>query len=292
MLRALTRQFSVFRSRSAMPQRDGVCLRSLGGTAKDQDTLKLVFEKSREVNPKGLVQIIRKGENLGVMNFRTALAQIDLSKEGFLFMGSVRDQKFGDVGLLKVASPQKARKQLTKHLQQQKTQQLQEENPRLIAKQQKQENRQKEPDVKMVRVSWQITLHDLTSQKRHEVETQVKKGERIRIVVDDKDNFDADVRVAGDEKSLTELEATKRGKIESFLDELLEELGAEFHKEGEIYDKVSYDVKAQERKNELSPEEKKRLKLLKKQEKQEKLRQRTEEKRRKAQEEIRILTVD
>ncbi|KAG7729833.1 hypothetical protein KL933_000913 [Ogataea haglerorum] len=292
MLRALTRQFSVFRSRSAMPQRDSVRLRSLGGTAKDQDTLKLVFEKSREVNPKGLVQIIRKGENLGVMNFRTALAQIDLSKEGFLFMGSVRDQKFGDVGLLKVASPQKARKQLTKHLQQQKTQQLQEENPRLIAKQQKQENRQKEPDVKMVRVSWQITLHDLTSQKRHEVETQVKKGERIRIVVDDKDNFDADVRVAGDEKSLTELEATKRGKIESFLDELLEELGAEFHKEGEIYDKVSYDVKAQERKNELSPEEKKRLKLLKKQEKQEKLRQRTEEKRRKAQEEIRILTVD
>ncbi|KAG7841673.1 hypothetical protein KL942_001552 [Ogataea angusta] len=292
MLRALTRQFSALRSCSAESQREGVRLRSLGGTAKDQDTLKLVFEKSREVNPKGFVKLIRKGENLGVMSLRTALAQIDLSKEGFLFMGPVRDQKFGDVGLLKVASPQKARKQLSKHLQQQKTQHFQEENPRLIAKQQKQESRQREPDVKMVRVSWQITPHDLTSQKRHEVETQVKKGERIRIVIDDKDNFDADVRVTGDERSLTELEATKRGKIESFLDQLLEELGVEFHKEGEIYDKVSYDVKPQERKSELSPEEKKRLKQLKKQEKQEKLRQRTEEKRKKAQEELKILTVD
>ncbi|KAG7890971.1 hypothetical protein KL905_000689 [Ogataea polymorpha] len=292
MLRLLTRQFCALRPCAAGSQREGVRLRSLGGTAKDQDTLKLVFEKSREVNPKGLVKIIRKGENLGVMSLRDALAHIDLSKEGFLFMGSVRDQKFGEVGLLKVDSTQKARKQLTKHLQQQKTQQFQRENPRLVAKQQKQESRQKELDVKMVRVSWQITLHDLTSQKRHEVETQVKKGERVRIVIDDKDNFDADVRVAGDERSLTELEATKRAKIENFLDELLEELGVEVHKEGEIYDKVSYDVKPQERKNELSPEEKKRLKQLKKQEKQEKLRQRTEEKRRKAQEEFKILTVD
>ncbi|KAH3668038.1 hypothetical protein OGAPHI_001792 [Ogataea philodendri] len=286
----LVRQFSLARpalakNRSRGPPR----IQDLGGTKRDQDTLRLVINKVREVSPQGLVKVIRDGQNLGVLRLKDAVQRVDLSQEGYLFMGTSKDEKGETIGILKATSQQLARKQLSDHLQQEVALEFQKKNPRMAAKQQKQESKQREPDVKFIRVSWQITLHDLNGQKRHEIETQIKKGDRVRIEIDDKDNFDKDVRTKGHASSLSDLEHTKRSKIETSIDELLQTVGATFQKEGKLYDKISYEVKPSEKKK-LSQDEKKQLKQQKKLEKQEKLRLRTELK--KSKQGSQLLTVD
>ncbi|QPG75869.1 hypothetical protein FOA43_003255 [Brettanomyces nanus] len=274
------------------------------GTTRDKEAAQVIIGKARRMNGQGLVKVIKDGEDKGVVSVFECCKELDLDKEGMMIVSKLRKQLGGSqeelVPVIRIVGQQQARKAYSDYLSEQVTRRLKVSNPGLIRKQERGKNNNEENgiagesgDYKVVRVSWQITSNDLQGQKRHEIESQIKKGENVRIVFDDKNNFDrTHGRRRGNEEELNEMETTKRGKVVKFVEKLIEEeLETSYEEEGTVQDKLIFKVKPLQM-HSLSKEEKKRMKDTKKTERQEKLRIKTERKREREMEQLKILSVD
>ncbi|VEU20757.1 DEKNAAC101681 [Brettanomyces naardenensis] len=273
------------------------------GTTRDKEAAKVIITKVRGMNRQGLMKLIKDGQDKGVVSVFDCCKRLDLDKEGMVIVSRLKQQIGGQheetVPVVRVVDQQQARKAYSDYLSEQVTKRLRISNPGLIRKQERGKNSGEENgiagesgDYKVVRVSWQITTNDLKGQKRHEIETQMKKGENVRIVFDDKNNFErTHGRRIGNGEGLSDIETTKRDKVVKFIGELIDELGTSYEEEGSMQDKLIFKVKALQT-NTVSKEERKVLKDQRKMERQERLRMNTERKRARQMEDLKILSVD
>lgn len=253
-------------------------------TSRDIEAVKLIIEEVRRRNPRGLCKFVVNGQEKNDMNIYDCCKAVDFSHSGLMIVSSGRkDDRGHSVPSVKEVDQKTARQIYSNHLSELATQSIKQKSPGLVRRQKRIKSVSADiggegGEYKVVRVSWQITPNDLSNQKRHEIESQVKKGVPLRIVFDDNDNFDRSLnRRHGNEDDLGDVEATKREKVASFVEELMEAMGAKFDREGTIKDKLMYKVKPVD--NKPSKEEKRRLKDEKKKLRQEKLEKRTAEKR-------------
>ncbi|ODV84104.1 hypothetical protein CANARDRAFT_9096 [[Candida] arabinofermentans NRRL YB-2248] len=158
-----------------------------------------------------------------------------------------------------------------------------------------------EGETKIIRVSWQITINDLSGQKRQEIVSQINKGYRVQVILDHVENFSRERRIANfgqRDQPLGDLEFAKREKIMGLIESKLEEMGCSFTKEGKTQDMITYIIKPIKKEKASASTndngnggQKMDEKQRKKQEKLEKQRAK-EERAAKRKEEVKMLTVD
>ncbi|OWB57202.1 hypothetical protein B5S28_g3134 [[Candida] boidinii] len=157
-------------------------------------------------------------------------------------------------------------------------------------------------DLKVIKITWNISISDLENQKLNEIKNQLNKGEKVHIYIGSKEslNYSNFEKISqGDDfiprrgfQEINELEETRREKILSIIDEFLRDtIKINFTKEGELSKRILYKIDIV-KKEEISKDEKKRLKQLKKEERQNKLKLKSERKQQQLKDEIQILTVD
>ncbi|GMG34233.1 unnamed protein product [Ambrosiozyma monospora] len=263
-------------------------LTEVTGTMKDRLAFKEVIQQVMAIN-KDEIKVLdtRAGRDASKMvNAGYLMKTIDLNENGIQLVSVAND-----VPLVKIISSEDARKNYSDFLAGKVNSIFQGQKNKLVRDENSNEENG-ETDIKMIRVSWQITNNDFSGQKKNEIVTHYKKGETLQIVIDDNDNFDRQNNPHYDAtKQMSNVEKALRGKVIDTLNELLtEELGASFETSGDVNTKLIYNLKPLQKK-ELSKDEKRRLKQLKKMEKQEKLKQRLEKKKAK-QEDIKMMVVD
>lgn len=273
------------------------------GTNRDREAANVIISKVKNMNHQGLMKLIQDGQDKGVVSIFSCCRGLNLDNEGLVIVSRLR-QKIGGreeelLPVVRVVDQQQARKAYSDYLSEQVTKRLRISNPGIIKRQERGKINNDDNgiageagDYKIVRVSWQITSNDLHGQKKHEIESPMKKGEAVRIVFDDKRNFARSrARKSQNPDDMDEVETTRREKVVNFVSQLIESMGTTLEREGTIGDKLMFKVKPLELDNN-DKEEKKRQKNLKKKERQEKIRLRTERKRAKEMEEMKVMNVD
>ncbi|GME76195.1 unnamed protein product [Ambrosiozyma monospora] len=264
-------------------------LTEVTGTMKDRLAFKEVIQEIMAIN-RDEIKVIdtRAGRDSSkIVKTGYLMKTIDLNENG-IEMVSVANE----VPLVKIISSEAARKNYSDFLASEVNNLFREGQKNKLVRDENSNEENGENDIKMIRVSWQITNNDLNGQKKNEIVSHYKKGETLQIVIDENDNFDRQNNPHYDTtKEMSNVKKALRGKVIDNLNALLtEELGASFETSGDVNTKVIYNLKPLQKKQ-LSKDEKKRLKELKKLEKQEKLKQRLEKKKAK-QEAIKMMVVD
>ncbi len=263
-----------------------------GGTSRDREAANVVISKVKGINEQGLIKLIKDGKDMGVTSILDCCKRLNLDEEGLVLVSQLR-KRIGDlseeiVPVVRIVGRQQARKAYSDYLGEKVRQRLLITHPELIRKQERGKKKTRSlggeismenggADFKVIRVSWKIKTNDLEGQKRHEIMGQLKKGEPVCIIFDDKGNFFRSQRFENGE-DMSDAEIARRSFVSDNIKKLLDEMGASYEAEGDTTEKLIFKVSPIAKKQ-ATKQEKKDWKLKKKQERQEKLRQRTEKKR-------------
>lgn len=295
------------------------------GNDRDKAAAKRIITEALKENKKGLVQVIKERGVVEVVQVVEAFQGMDLSEKGIVIVGnrnikSEDDNKHGlNVGdkllILKVVERQLCIKQYGDHLSELATAKLRLKNSVILDKQKKKKDDGGKGEVKVVQIGWNINLNDLTGQKKFEMESHIKKGNDVDIVIDekeylDKDNLSFNNGASSNEtsddrmqvyrkrrKQLTEVEKTMRQKMLGIIDDNLRGIDnlPEAHigdKKGFIESRMILRVKGITGKDkDTAKKDRKEQKQLEKAQKAEKQRQRREERERREKESMKELVV-
>lgn len=296
------------------------------GNDRDKDAAKRIINESIAGNSKGLVQIIKERGEVAILNVVESFQGINLSEKGVIIVGNRNikeedDDKYGlEVGeklvLLKVVDRQLAIKQYGDYLSEKVVEKLKLSNSKILNKQKKKNEDNSKGEIKVVQIGWNISLNDLSGQKKFEIENHLKKGNDVDIIIDEKeylekDNYGPNNNSIGNEvsseklemyskrrKELNEVEKTMRNKTLNLISQILNEIEALpssniGEKKGFMESRTILRVKGIDckKKQEDAKKDKKEQKRLEKQQKAEKMRLRREEKERLEREQMQELTV-
>lgn len=225
--------------------------------------------------------------------FKSKAKQVELIKDGEVVKCEIKDcfknLNLRDHGIvvvsesdncmkLKQVDHEQAMKAYADYLAKKVTDALRASDNSVVRKQDKNNKKDDTFKGKVVQVGWGITLNDLKSQKRFEIERHLSKGFDIEIVVDDRRNLDKENVGRNfsttNRRELEEIEAIRREKIVVLLETQLEEFGAKPQREGSIDGRLVISVKSPEPKS-VSRDEKRAQKAAEKAARREKLASRT-----------------
>ncbi|KAI0463285.1 Altered inheritance of mitochondria protein 23, mitochondrial [Komagataella kurtzmanii] len=252
------------------------------GKERDREALKVVSDEVQSKYKSNNAIVILPTGNLEETQLSKTSLTLNLDEHGLQVVGEKKDSKGRPVPLVKVVDRQTAIKNYSDYLHQQVTRKFSSSFRKAINT----SNVANKDPWKVIKVSWNISLQDLASQKCNEIEQMLNKGQNVYILIGSKGVINKSIDNPEDlfndqhkrEVSLDDIEALRRQKIVDTLDSMLEALPtSSIGNDGSISDKIIYKIKAQPKKDDK--DEKKRLKELKKQERQEKIRLRTEKKR-------------
>lgn len=300
------------------------------GNDRDKDAAKRIISEAIKENDKGLVQVIKGGGVVEVVNVIDAFEGIVLSEKGIIVVGNRNikqedEDKHGlSVGskmlILKVVERQLAIKQYGDFLSEQVVEKLKLSKSNILDKQKKRKDDGGKGELKVVQVGWNINLNDLTGQKKFEIENHLKKGHDVEIVFDERSYLDKENSGFGGggsggagggsdsgsaekmelyskrRKDLNDVERALRNKMLAIVEDNLRELEGLpesniVSKKGFIESRMIIRVKGIDRKNDNIREDKREKKRMEKALKAEKIRQRREEKERLARETMKELVL-
>lgn len=300
------------------------------GNDRDKDAAKRIIAMAMKENERGLVQVIKGGGVVEVVNVVDAFQDMVLSEKGIVIVGnrSIKaddEEKHGmGVGskllILKVVERQLAIKQYGDYLSEQVVEKLKLSRSNILDKQRKKKDdggSGGRGELKVVQIGWNINLNDLTGQKKFEIENHLKKGSDVEIVFDersflDKDNHSFHSGGGGStdsgsadkmevyskrRKELNEVERALRNKMLAIVEANLRELEGlpesnMLPKKGFLESRLLLRVKGIDRQDgESGREDKREKKRQEKVLKAEKIRQRREEKERLARETLKEFTL-
>lgn len=296
------------------------------GNDRDKDAAKRIIGEAIKENKKGFVQVIREGGVVEVVNVLDAFKDVKLSEKGITIVGNRNiktdedAEKYGlEIGvkmlILKVVDRQVAIKQYGDYLNEQVVEKLKMNNSVILEKQlkNKRDDNSKNNEVKVVQIGWNISLNDLTGQKKFEIENHLKKGHDVEIIIDEREELDRENSSfnsgnnngGGDgenmevyakrRKELNEAERIMRNKMMNIIEENLHELEGlsdkDISQKGYIESRLVMKVKGIDKKKGNMKSDRKEQKRLEKAMKAERNRQRREEKERLAREQMKELNV-
>lgn len=296
------------------------------GNDRDKDAAKRIIAMAMKENDRGLVQVIKGGGVVQVVNVVDAFQDMVLSEKGIVIVGN-RSIKADDaekhglvVGskllILKVVERQLAIKQYGEYLSEQVVEKLKLSRSNILDKQKKKKDDGSSGELKVVQIAWNINLNDLTGQKKFEIENHLKKGSDVDIVFDersflDKDNHGSHGGASGADsasadkmevyskrrKELNDVERALRSKMLAIVEANLHELQGlpeanVLPKKGFLESRLLLRVKGIERPDaDTDRDDKREKRRQEKALKAEKIRQRREEKERLARQTLKEFTL-
>ncbi|OUM55096.1 hypothetical protein BVG19_g4578 [[Candida] boidinii] len=284
------------------------------GKKKDQDAFRVILSKVKSINPKMTCKIIKNNEDKGIFSiYEYGKNSIDFDSEGAVLVSTTVDPITNEkLPVIRIVDQLAARQAYSDYL-------FEQVSSKMTKKAGGASNSLSDTassgtsssslsassttvDLKIIKITWNISISDLENQKLNEIKNQLGKGEKVHIYIGSKEslsysNFEKISQ--GDDfvprrgfQEINELEETRREKILSILDDFLKEtMKINFVKEGELSKRILYKIDIV-KKQEISKDEKKRLKQLKKEERQNKLKLKSERKQQQLKDELQILTVD
>ena len=229
------------------------------GNDRDKEAAKRIIKEVLESNKKGIVQIIREGGKVEYCHIYDSFGGMKLNEKGFLIVGNRNVKGRGEndenidkfsleegekVIILKVSDREQVIKQYGDYLNGKVVEILKQSNSKIIEKQ----TRGKEKESmgngigsKLVQIGWNISSNDLMGQKRFEIESHLRRGDDIDIVIDDREVLDKDNQFGNNgndskqfdnieekmviyrnrRKDINEVERLRRKKVISKLKEML-----------------------------------------------------------------------
>lgn len=244
----------------------------LNANEKDLEMIKLLNSQARGINDSGMVVFIDGQNGLKRIPLRVVLSKVDFKTHGVSIV-SEKTEGLERFALVKIVDRISALRSYNDFLHHKVTNEiLTSARMRSIANAQRTRN---DPEVKFVRIGWGISMHDLTHQKTNEIESQIKKGLKVNIVVGKLDKADINgIEEEQHEEKISEVEKVRREKILETVQQVVQDFSPVTR--GGVTSKVFITIKGSGKSGDK--EEKKRLKEAKKQERRLKLQQRTEKK--------------
>lgn len=284
------------------------------GNDRDKAAAKRILSEAVANNKKGIIQLIVPKEPIKICQILEVYQSMILKDKGLIIVGSKNidetncDETKLDIGskmiIVKLVDRDISSKQYSDYLAEQAVEKLKLSKSSIIDKQNKKKddnNNSGGTEIKIVQIGWNISINDLTGQKKFEIENHLKKGNDVEIVIDDREFLDKDnssnttsIFEANDDlmklynnrrKELTEAEKSKRTKIlETIKENILSLEGLNQSNIGEekgfFESRLIIRVKGVNKNDKESKNDKKEKKRLEKAMKAEKIQKRREEKER------------
>ncbi|CDO94767.1 unnamed protein product [Kluyveromyces dobzhanskii CBS 2104] len=255
------------------------------GTEKQKTAANSVLEEILAANPKGNIKAINPETNkLAETNIRLFLKGIDLEKNG-IAMVSIDTDEQRDVRLpiIKEIPTRQALKNYSDKLSKIKEEELIQLGVNIKKVGRRSADSKTDSSWKSIKVSWQISDYDLKKQKTSEITSNLEKGFKVSLFINEKDSsnlapIDAEELEAMKEVSIPKKELKRREEVIEKLQEIVTEYSSQITQEGLINQRIIMKITPNLVNNKLGVD-KRALKEQKKLERQEKLQRRLEKKR-------------
>ncbi|AET39974.1 Aim23p Ecym_5205 [Eremothecium cymbalariae DBVPG len=257
------------------------------GSKRAQEAANSTLSEILKIRPDGNVKAIDTQSNVvSLVNIRELIKGIDLDKEGFIILKVEEDDQGALVPLVKMLPAKTVTNAYADKLAKDKGIELLKlgVNRSRIGHSTPKDG--SNSDTKCVKVSWQISDRDLAKQKANEIMSQVKKGLKVTIILDNKESMNMDPIMKEESQDTSKAAATTRLSEEEREERLIiiEQLKQILYTnpvrikvEGSIRNRMTVKVIPKGSSFDCK-EDKRALKEQRKREKQEKLRRRIEKK--------------
>ena len=157
------------------------------GTERAQDAANKVIREVFKLNSKGSIRIFdEKTHKIETSNIKYYAKGLDLDKFGVSIVDieTVTDEI--RIPLIKIIDCKSALKKYSDDMAREKEQELLEKG---LLRKKVNDTSKNEGTLKHIKLSWKIREDDLLNQKAHEIENLLKKGNKINIYIDDKNEI-------------------------------------------------------------------------------------------------------
>ncbi|EDV12640.1 hypothetical protein SCRG_03543 [Saccharomyces cerevisiae RM11-1a] len=257
------------------------------GTDRAKEAANSVVSEIFKKNHKGNIKVVDPTTHrIEPSNIRYFAKGIDLDKVGLSIVNVEQIDNENQIPLVKIIESRVALKKYSDFLAKKKEKELMELG--VLNKSYKNlVTDKKEDNLKHIKISWQIESDDLKRQKAHEIVSLLKKGNKVTLYLDDKNNINSnnwlenfeelDRSQKGEPPRLPESVFQKRAAVLETLKEIVSEYANDPVLLGNMNSKmimklIPKDVKPQNN-------DKRALKELRKKERQEKLQKRIQRKK-------------
>lgn len=261
------------------------------GSERDKQAANSVLSQIFRMNKAGLINTINVDDNkVHQTNIRIFAKGIDLSKVGFSIVNFEQLNETTQIPLVKIVDRKVALKKYSDEIANRKQKELQSMGILKRRPSKTSEADKGEDSTKRIKVSWQIKEDDLSKQKTHEIISQLKKGYKVHLCIDDRNNINAKNWSAGFEnlgasdkvanKVLSSSEMKKRTFILDKLSGIADDYSVQPVHEGTIETKMLIKLAPKTSNN----KDREALKEQRRKERQEKLMKRLEKQKQREEE--------
>ncbi|CEP64488.1 Aim23p LALA0_S11e05292g [Lachancea lanzarotensis] len=159
------------------------------GTERAQNAANHILQQVLKYNGRGIVKVVMQESNtLEEKVFVNWAADIDLDQMGFILV-NIEQTSSGSIPLIKVVDSKTALKRYSDELAERKKEELIKmgfSSKRLGKKNDKDNS---DDNLKQIKISWQISDSDLNKQKANEITSQLKKGHKVYLYLNGKDEL-------------------------------------------------------------------------------------------------------
>lgn len=275
-------------SKKPLKRTKNIVIRWTTGSDRAKEVANSVMSKIFHMNHEGSIKVVNPATNsMEQTNIRQFAKGINLDEIGLSIVDVDQIDEYTKVPLVKLVESRVAFKKYSDEMAKQKEKELLEMG--VIKRPSKSSDADKsESSIKRLKISWQIKPDDLSKQKAHDMITQLKKGFRVYIYIDSKnngntrnwlDNFEnIESQHLSDGKKLSKKELEQRSFVLERIIALLEEYSTQPVIDGTIEGKML--VKLAPKPSASDQKDKQNLREKRKRERQEKLQKRIEKKMR------------
>ena len=257
------------------------------GTDRAKEAANSVVSEIFKKNSKGNIKIVDSTTHrIETSNIRYFAKGIDLDKVGLSIVNIEQIDDENQIPLVKLVESRVALKRYSDFLAKRKEMEMMKlgvmnKSFRTL------ETDKKEDNLKQIKISWQIESDDLQRQKAHEIVSLLKKGSKVTLYLDDKNNINSNNWLEGFEE-LDRFQKDDTNRLpKSVLEkraavlETLKETVSEYANEPVLVGNIAMKMIMKLTPKDVKPHDndKRALKELRKKERQEKLQKRIEKKK-------------
>ncbi|CAI4043571.1 hypothetical protein SKDZ_10G0850 [Saccharomyces kudriavzevii ZP591] len=257
------------------------------GTDRAKEAANSVVGEIFKKNYKGNIKVVDPTTHrIEASNIRYFAKGIDLDKVGLSIVNVEQIDNENQIPLVKIVESRVALKKYSDFLAKKKEKELMELGV-MNKSFRTAETDKKEDNLKHIKISWQIENDDLQRQKAHEIVSLLKKGSKVTLYLDDKNNINSNKWLEGFEElnNFQENETTRLSKSvlqkRTAVLETLKEIVSEYANAPVLLGNIGMKLIMKLTPKDVKPHnnDKRTLKELRKKERQEKLQKRIEKKK-------------
>lgn len=273
-------------SKKPLKRTKNIVIRWTTGSDRAKEVANSAMSKIFHMNHEGNIKVVNPATNsMEQTNIRQFAKGINLDEAGLTIVDVDQIDEYTKVPIVKLVESRVALKKYSDEMAKQKEKELLEMG--VIKRPSKSSDADKgESSIKRLKISWQIKPDDLSKQKAHDMITQLKKGFRVYIYIDSKnngnsrnwlDNFEnIESQHLSEGKKLSKKELEQRSFVLEKILALLKEYSTQSVIDGTVEGKML--VKLCPKPSASDQKDKQALREKRKRERQEKLQKRIEKK--------------